>query len=117
MLVDLGAEVIKVEPPAGDLTRFSAPRRNGLASYFVQQNVGKSNLSIDLATEAGAEIIRDLCNHVDVVVENYRPGVLDRLGLGPASLLERNPRAGHRLDLRIRPDGAVGEASRLRTGG
>jgi crotonobetainyl-CoA:carnitine CoA-transferase CaiB-like acyl-CoA transferase len=92
MLADLGAEVIKVEPPAGDLTRFSAPRRNGLASYFVQQNVGKSNLSIDLGTEAGVEVIRELCDHVDVVVENYRPGVLDRLGIGPAALLERNPR-------------------------
>ena len=92
MLADLGAEVIKVEPPSGDLTRFSAPRRNGLASYFVQQNVGKDNLSIDLGTKQGVQVIRELCDHVDVVVENYRPGVLDRLGLGPAALLERNPR-------------------------
>ncbi|WP_040494975.1 CaiB/BaiF CoA transferase family protein [Ilumatobacter nonamiensis] len=92
MLADLGAEVIKVEPPAGDLTRFSAPRRNGLASYFVQQNVGKANLSIDLATDAGAEIIRELVEHVDVVVENYRPGVMDRLGLGAPTLLALNPR-------------------------
>ena len=92
MLADLGAEVIKVEPPSGDLTRFSAPRRNGLASYFVQQNVGKSNLSIDLATDEGAEIIRELCDHVDVVVENYRPGVMERLGLGAQALMERNPR-------------------------
>ena len=57
-LVDLGAEVIKVEPPAGDLTRFSAPRRNGLASYFVQQNVGKSNLSIDLATSIHVDRVK-----------------------------------------------------------
>jgi CoA:oxalate CoA-transferase len=92
MLADLGAEVIKVEPPSGDLTRFSAPRRNGLASYFVQQNTGKANLSIDLADEEGAEIIRDLCEHVDVVVENYRPGVMARLGLGADVLLARNPR-------------------------
>ncbi|MGA9278526.1 CaiB/BaiF CoA transferase family protein [Ilumatobacter sp.] len=92
MLADLGAEVIKVEPPSGDLTRFSAPRRNGLASYFVQQNAGKANLSIDLATETGADIIRELCAHVDVVVENYRPGVMARLGLGPDTLLELNPR-------------------------
>jgi crotonobetainyl-CoA:carnitine CoA-transferase CaiB-like acyl-CoA transferase len=92
MLSDLGAEVIKIEPPAGDLTRFSAPRRNGIASYFVQQNTGKANLSIDLATEAGAAIVRELCDHADVIVENYRPGVMARLGLGPDELLERNPR-------------------------
>ena len=53
----LGAEVIKIEPPAGDLTRFATPRRHGLSSYFVQQNVGKANLSIDLATPDGAEIL------------------------------------------------------------
>ena len=92
MLSDLGAEVIKVEPPAGDLTRFSTPRRNGVATYFAQQNTGKSNLSIDLSTPAGAEILQALCDEVDVVVENFRPGVMARLGLDPASLLERNPR-------------------------
>ena len=54
MLADLGADVIKVEPPAGDLTRFAAPRVNGLATYFVQQNVGKRNVSIDLSTPAVA---------------------------------------------------------------
>lgn len=92
MLADLGAEVIKVEPPAGDLTRFSTPRRNGVATYFAQQNTGKRNLSIDLAADDGAAIVRELCDHVDVVVENYRPGVMARLGLGPAEMLERNPR-------------------------
>lgn len=92
MLSDLGADVIKVEPPDGDLTRYSTPRRNGMATYFAQQNVGKSNLSIDLSSERGADIVRSLCDRVDVVIENYRPGVMERLGLGPASLLEQNPR-------------------------
>jgi CoA:oxalate CoA-transferase len=92
MLCDLGAEVIKVEPPAGDLTRFSAPRKRGMATYFVQQNTGKQNVSIDLATPAGAQVLRDLVAASDVLVENYRPGVLDRLGIGPAALLEHNPR-------------------------
>ncbi len=92
MLTDLGADVIKVEPPAGDLTRFSSPRRNGLASYFVQQNTGKRNLSIDLGTDAGSAVLLDLCDHADVLVENYRPGVMDRLGVGPAVALARNPR-------------------------
>ena len=53
MLTDLGADVIKIEPPAGDLTRFATPRRNGLSSYFVQQNVGKRNISIDLTSARG----------------------------------------------------------------
>ncbi len=92
MLSDLGAEVIKLEPPDGDLTRYSTPRRNGMATYFAQQNVGKANLSIDLSSERGAEIVRSLCDRVDVVIENYRPGVMHRLGLAPAALLERNPR-------------------------
>jgi CoA:oxalate CoA-transferase len=92
MLSDMGADVIKLEPPDGDLTRYSFPRRNGVATYFAQQNVGKANLSIDLSTERGAELVRSLCDEVDVVVENYRPGVMERLGLGPAALLERNPR-------------------------
>ena len=92
MLADMGAEVIKVEPPAGDLTRFATPRRHGLSSYFVQQNVGKRNLSLDLATPEGAEILLGLAERTDVLVENYRPGVMARLGLDAATVRSRNPR-------------------------
>jgi CoA:oxalate CoA-transferase len=92
MLTDLGADVIKVEPPSGDLTRFATPRVNGLATYFVQQNVGKRNVSIDLGDERGIEVALELAAHCDVLVENYRPGVMDRLGLGPATVAARNPR-------------------------
>jgi CoA:oxalate CoA-transferase len=92
MLADMGAEVIKIEPPAGDLTRFATPRRNGLSSYFVQQNVGKRNLSVDLATSEGAEILLALAEHADVLVENYRPGVMARLGLDADTVRARNPR-------------------------
>ena len=92
MLSDLGADVIKVEPPAGDLTRFTTPKVHGLATYFVQQNAGKRNISIDLATSAGAAVAAELGEHCDVVVENYRPGVMDRLGLGHATLRARQPR-------------------------
>ena len=92
MLADLGADVIKVEPPDGDLTRYATPRRHGLSSYFVQQNVGKRNISVDLASERGAAIVRELVRHVDVLVENYRPGVMDKLGLGADSLRATNPR-------------------------
>ncbi|MBA3604940.1 MAG: CoA transferase [Acidimicrobiia bacterium] len=92
MLADLGAEIVKVEPPAGDLTRFSNPRVNGLATYFVQQNVGKRNLSIDLATPRGVELVVELATHCDVLVENYRPGVMAKLGLGYDDLAARNER-------------------------
>lgn len=92
MLTDMGADVVKVEPPAGDLTRFAAPRINGLSTYFVQQNTGKANLSIDLQHPRGLEIVLGLADQSDVVVENYRPGVMARLGLGPDELLARNPR-------------------------
>ena len=92
MLRDMGADVIKIEPPAGDLTRFSSPRRHGLSSYFVQQNAGKRNLSIDLASDAGRQILLELCEHADVLIENYRPGVMGRLGLGSDTVLARNPR-------------------------
>jgi CoA:oxalate CoA-transferase len=92
MLADMGAEVIKVEPPTGDLTRFATPRRHGLSSYFVQQNVGKRNLSIDLTVPDGAEILLALVEHADVLVENYRPGVMARLGLDADTAHVRNPR-------------------------
>jgi CoA:oxalate CoA-transferase len=92
MLTDLGADVIKIEPPAGDLTRFATPRVNGLSTYFVQQNAGKRNVSIDLGDPRGVELALRLAERCDVLVENYRPGVMDRLGLGPETVAARNPR-------------------------
>jgi crotonobetainyl-CoA:carnitine CoA-transferase CaiB-like acyl-CoA transferase len=92
MLADLGADVIKVEPPAGDLTRFSNPRVNSLASYFIQQNTGKRNISLDFSQPQGVELLLQLAEHCDVVVENFRPGVMDRNGLGHEAMLARNPR-------------------------
>ncbi len=91
-LADLGAEVIKVEPPAGDLTRFGSPRVNGLATYFVQQNVGKRNISVDLATARGVELVAELAAVSDVLVENFRTGVMERMGLGPDAMRTRNSR-------------------------
>lgn len=92
MLVDLGADVVKIEPPDGDLTRFSSPRVGSLATYFVQQNSGKRCMSIDLSTRDGADLLIRLAEVSDVLVENYRAGVMDRLGLGPDMLRARNPR-------------------------
>ena len=92
MLVDMGAEVIKVEPPDGDLTRFASPRVGSISTYFAQQNAGKRCISVDLATQEGAELLRQLVDKSDVLLENYRAGVMDRLGLGYDALSARNPR-------------------------
>lgn len=92
MLCDLGAEVIKIEPPEGDLTRFGQPRLNSLATYFIQQNVGKSNISLDFTHPRAVDIARRLADISDVVIENFRPGVMKRLGLGYDELSARNPR-------------------------
>ncbi len=92
MLCDLGAEVIKVEPPAGDMTRFSNPRVNSLASYFVQQNAGKRNVSLDMDQPEALELLLRLAERCDVFVENFRPGVAERMGLGYDAVAARNPR-------------------------
>ena len=92
MLCDLGADVIKVEQPTGDLTRFSSPRVNSNATYFIQQNVGKRNISLDLTKPEAVEIIKQLIEKCDVLIENFRPGVMARLGLDEKTLRNKNPR-------------------------
>ena len=92
MLCDLGAEVIKVEPPDGDLTRFAYPRVGSVSTYFTQQNVGKLNISLDLKRPEATAIIRTIVKECDVLVENYRAGVMDKLGLGWDDLHAVNPR-------------------------
>ena len=91
-LGDLGAEIIKVEPPAGDETRNFAPFVGGESHYFVGLNRGKQSLVLDLRQEEGVAILRRLAARADVLVENFRPGVMERLGLGATSLMEANPR-------------------------
>lgn len=91
-LHDLGAEVIKLEPPEGDLTRFAQPKVGSISLYYAQQNTGKRNISLDLTRPEAVEIVLGLIEHVDVVIENFRPGVMDRLGLGWDVLHARNPR-------------------------
>ena len=92
MLCDLGADVIKVEQPTGDLTRFSSPRVNSSATYFIQQNVGKRNISLDLTKPEAVEIVKQLIEKCDVLIENFRPGVMARLGLDEKTLRKKNPR-------------------------
>ncbi len=92
-LHDLGADVIKIEPPRADVSRFSAPiNPNGMSGYYAQQNAGKKNISIDLNTEAAREIALKLCDDADILVENFRPGTLDAFGLDYATLAARNPK-------------------------
>jgi crotonobetainyl-CoA:carnitine CoA-transferase CaiB-like acyl-CoA transferase len=92
-LADLGAEVIKIEPPGtGDETRTFPPLRDGESHYFLSVNRGKKSIVIDLKSEAGAALARDLAAKCDILIENYRPGVMDRLGLGYEPLSAINPR-------------------------
>jgi len=90
-LSDLGAEVIKIEPPEGDLLRSGVPKVRGVAVGFAQLNAGKRHLSVDLRQPRGQELVRGLAAQADVLVENYRPGVAHRLGLGYAELSAANP--------------------------
>ena len=92
-LGDLGAEILKVEPPGkGDETRGFAPFVGGESHYFVGLNRGKRSLVIDLRQPEGAEILRGLVAQADVLIENFRPGVMERLGLGAEALMALNPR-------------------------
>jgi crotonobetainyl-CoA:carnitine CoA-transferase CaiB-like acyl-CoA transferase len=91
-LVDLGAEVIKVEPPAGDYIRgMTWPIVEGVSLMHLHLNRGKRSITLDLRTDAGKEVFRDLAATADVVVEAMRPGALERLGLGSSVLRERGP--------------------------
>ena len=88
-----GAEVIKVEPPAmGDKMRPLGTQKNGVSGFFHNCNRGKRSLAIDLKSEAGVEAVKKLIARADVLLHNYRPGVMDRIGLGSDVLREINPK-------------------------
>ena len=89
ILASLGAEVIRVEPIGGDQTR----RLLGSgAGYFPMYNRHKQSICLDLKSEKGIEVAKKLCATADILVENYRPGALDRLGLSHQTLSQANPR-------------------------
>jgi len=91
-LADLGANVIKVEPPGtGDDTRGFPPHRDGVSHYFLANNRGKRSIVIDLKTPQGVDLAKALAAKSDILIENYRPGVMDRLGLGYDTLAGINP--------------------------
>ncbi|WP_439402469.1 CaiB/BaiF CoA transferase family protein [Bradyrhizobium sp. DASA03068] len=94
VLGDLGADVIKVERPQGDITRgldFEATRVGGMSSYYAAMGRNKRLLSLDLKNPAAKEILLQLVDKADVLLHNFRPGVMERLGLGYAELSARNP--------------------------
>jgi crotonobetainyl-CoA:carnitine CoA-transferase CaiB-like acyl-CoA transferase len=92
MLSDLGADVLKVEPPEGDSTRFFGQRSGEMSGYYIQQNIGKRNICLDLKADGARELIHKLVAEADVVVENYRPGIMDQFGIGWSDLKEVNPK-------------------------
>lgn len=92
MMADQGAEVIKVEPPAGDPAREQAPFANGQSIWFANLNRGKASVVLDLKSEAGKAALTDLLRDADVFVEGFRPGVMARLGFGWEQVAAINPR-------------------------
>ncbi len=119
LLADLGAEVIKVEPPEGDPIRGWGSRHNGHPVWFSIHGRNKLSVTLDLKKPEGRERLRKLCARADALVENFRPGYLERIGLGPEALHQANPRliiarvSGYGQDgpYRDKPAfGAIGEA-------
>ena len=91
LLGDLGADVIKVEAPEGDSIRGQGAIKDGLSGYFAQFNLNKRSLRLDLRQQDGRDILAKLIAQSDVLVENFRPGVLDRMGFPAARLRELRP--------------------------
>jgi alpha-methylacyl-CoA racemase len=93
VLADMGADVVKVEDPrVGDYLRALPPGKGGLAGRFLAVNRGKRSLALDLKASTGRDAFLKMVERADVVVESFRPGVMDKLGVGYATLAERNPK-------------------------
>jgi len=88
----LGAEVIKVEPPTGDGTRWALPTQSGMGTNFIAMNVNKKDITLDFKTDSGREHAVELARGADILVQNFRVGVMERLGLGFEQLRALNPR-------------------------
>lgn len=111
LLSDLGAEVVKIEPPEGDQSRQIAPKWDrGMSGTFISMNAGKRGLCLDFKAEGAKDLVLDLVRQADVIIENFRPGVADRLGFGWSAIHSAHPRAvlisingfGHDSSLRDR---------------
>jgi CoA:oxalate CoA-transferase len=91
LMADLGAEIIKLEPPGGDYMRRGVPRRGGKGVYFAQVNAGKKSISLDLAKPEAIDLVFRLLDKCDVVLENNRPGVMKKYGLDYEAMRARKP--------------------------
>ncbi|GIR35311.1 MAG: hypothetical protein CM15mP49_06960 [Actinomycetota bacterium] len=93
LLADQGADVLKVEPVdgLGDMTRLPSFDKGGIGAFYMNNNRGKNSLSLDLSKEEGVEIIMELAKSADVFVQNFRPGAIERMGLGYEQLSAINP--------------------------
>ncbi|MEF8901978.1 MAG: CoA transferase, partial [Halovenus sp.] len=90
LLADMGAEIIKIEPPEqGDYAREMGPMVDGTGSVFASINKGKKSVTLDLKSGAGREIFLSIAEEADVVFEQFRPGVVDRLGIGYEAVRQR----------------------------
>jgi CoA:oxalate CoA-transferase len=113
MMADMGAEVIKVEPPplGDDSRQWGPPFVGGISTYFLSINRNKKSLGLNLKAEEGRRVLRKLIGRADVLIENFRPGVLDKLGFGYEAVAKLNPRTiycsisgfGHTGPYRDRP--------------
>lgn len=92
VLADQGADVVKVEPLTGDAIRSVGSGHAGMSAYFANNNRGKRSIAINLTMDAGRDIVRRLVANADVFAQNFRPGVIERLGLGAEALQSGNPR-------------------------
>jgi crotonobetainyl-CoA:carnitine CoA-transferase CaiB-like acyl-CoA transferase len=113
LLADMGAQVVKIEPPplGDDSRQWGPPFIGGISTYFLSVNRNKKSLGLNLKTDEGRRILRKLIERADVLIENFRPGVLDKLGFGVESVRNLNPRTiycsisgfGHTGPYRDRP--------------
>ncbi|MDH3539257.1 MAG: CoA transferase, partial [Acidimicrobiia bacterium] len=92
ILAEMGADVIKVEPPEGDIGRGIGPHIGGRSLYFSSLNTNKRGIVLDLTTGPGRRGLDALLESADIMIENYRPNAIEKLGLAPPALLERHPR-------------------------
>ncbi len=90
ILADQGAEVIKVEPTRGEQMRYLGTPHNGVSAIFYSCNRGKKSIALDLKSDEGKEVLRDLLRETDVLVQNFRPGAIERMGFGEGEVRELN---------------------------
>mgnify|MGYP000906755184 FL=1 len=93
ILANMGAEIIKIERPgSGDDSRDFGPFMNGQSAYFVSINRGKKSIALDLKSPKAIELVKELVKEVDIVAENFRPGTMEKLGIGYEELKKINPK-------------------------